>query len=137
MFTTEILLKIFKNAQAAVDDFLWQQQLRYYYTTEEKDVVIKQLNSTLNYGYEYLGSSTRLVITSLTDRCWMTITSVLNIRLGAAPAGPAGTGKTDSIKDLDKGLGDFELYSINPIRWTTKWWRSCLLDMLTRDLGHD
>lgn len=97
----------FKDTQATVDDFLWQQQLRYYYTVEDKDVVIRQLNSILDYGYEYLGATTRLVITPLTDRCWMTITSALNIRLGAAPAGPAGTGKTESIKDLAKGLGRF------------------------------
>jgi len=101
------IIEKFKDTQATCDDFLWQQQLRYYYTIEDKDVVIKQLNSTLDYGYEYLGASTRLVITPLTDRCWMTITSALNIRLGAAPAGPAGTGKTESIKDLAKGLGRF------------------------------
>lgn len=101
------IIEKFKDTQATVDDFLWQQQLRYYYTQEDKDVVIRQLNSVLDYGYEYLGATTRLVITPLTDRCWMTITSALNIRLGAAPAGPAGTGKTESIKDLAKGLGRF------------------------------
>ena len=89
----------------SISDFKWAQQLRFYMIDES--VSARQVNSNLLYGYEFLGATTRLVITPLTDRCWMTITGALHIKLGAQPSGPAGTGKTESCKDLAKALAKY------------------------------
>jgi dynein heavy chain len=90
--------------------FEWQSQLRFErheaidQQSDAMFIKIRQLNAEFDYGYEYQGNNGRLVITPLTDRAYMTLTNALNQGRGGAPQGPAGTGKTETVKDLGKAM---------------------------------
>ncbi|CAI9736985.1 dynein axonemal heavy chain 6-like [Octopus vulgaris] len=97
---SNLIEKDISNCQS----FEWQKQLRYYWDVEQDTCIVHMCNSNYIYGYEYLGASSRLVITPLTDRCYICLMGAVQLDLGGAPLGPAGTGKTETTKDLAKSL---------------------------------
>ncbi|EAY21612.1 Dynein heavy chain family protein [Trichomonas vaginalis G3] len=99
----DIIAQLIENEVSDVESFEWQKQLRYYW--DDETIMVKSINNTYEYSYEYAGNSARLVITPLTDRCYQTLLSAFKQNLSGAPSGPAGTGKTETVRDCAKALG--------------------------------
>jgi len=100
----DVVDKFVRDSILSAKEFAWEAVLRFYWDLKKDDCDIRQCTGSFAYCYEYQGLNGRLVITPLTDRCVMTLTTALSFFLGGAPAGPAGTGKTETVKDLAKGL---------------------------------
>jgi len=96
----EIVRKLTEEKVSRKEAFTWNSQLRYYYVHNPDDydrfgddpmnLVARIVNAQQLYCYEYLGNSSRLVITPLTDRCYRTMMGAVSLMYGGAPAGPAG-----------------------------------------------
>lgn len=83
--------------------WLWNRQLRFYETN--KGPIVCCAGAEFPYCFEYQGAAVGLVRTKLTERCFLALTQAMKLGLGGSPTGPAGTGKTESVKALASILG--------------------------------
>ena len=100
--TVEYLIK---HNVTNLNDWHWLQQIKFYYNTRTEAVTIKSVNAEFEYSYEFLGNYNKLVYTTLTHNCYLTLTQAMYLGLGGNPFGPAGTGKTECVKSLGAMMG--------------------------------
>lgn len=82
-----------------VSSWLWQKQLRYY-VDRDMQTSVRMVDASFDFSWEYQGNAPKLVYTPLTDKCYLTLTQGMALGYGGNPYGPAGTGKTESVKAL-------------------------------------
>ncbi|CAH2225380.1 cytoplasmic dynein 2 heavy chain 1 [Pelobates cultripes] len=99
------VVKTLNEAQVrSTEDWVWKKQVRFYMQPDKK-CYVQMVDAEMQYTYEYQGNAPKLVYTPLTDKCYLTLTQAIKMGLGGNPYGPAGTGKTESVKALGGLLG--------------------------------
>lgn len=96
--------------------------LTVYRFSFPESCVIRMCDAEFNYTYEYQGNAPKLVHTPLTDKCYLTLTQGMHMGLGGNPYGPAGTGKTESVKALG-GLFGRQVLVFNCDEVSYVWYR--------------
>ncbi|OON23868.1 ATPase family protein, partial [Opisthorchis viverrini] len=102
--------QLIQAGAATTRDWAWQRQLRFYGGPSGKSSSLSaprvcMVDAEFVYTFEYQGNARRLVHTPLTDKCYLTLTQAMRMGLGGNPYGPAGTGKTESVKALGGLMG--------------------------------
>eukprot|EP01012_Entosiphon_sulcatum_P048729 TRINITY_DN67253_c0_g1_i1.p1 TRINITY_DN67253_c0_g1~~TRINITY_DN67253_c0_g1_i1.p1 ORF type:complete len:4768 (-),score=648.87 TRINITY_DN67253_c0_g1_i1:2-12742(-) len=116
VYERDKLRRLISESVCGPHDFSWLYCMRFYWQdmpsskqAPHTDLMIRIANAEFAFGWEYLGVADRLVQTPLTDRAYLVLTQALHSHLGGSPFGPAGTGKTETIKALGCQLGRFVL----------------------------
>ena len=85
--------------------WVWNKELKARVHKQTSDVYYLSLDNFIPYTFEYQGLPQKLIFTPLTDRCFSTLISALSVGKSSNPQGPAGTGKTESVKAFAQKIG--------------------------------
>lgn len=100
-----LVKKILDSAYISESQLDWVAHSKYF--IENDQVMIQIMNSSTNYMYEYLGNSSPIVMTPLTDRCYRTLVNAHQFHFSGLLQGPGDTGKSETIRTLAAVFGVF------------------------------
>lgn len=110
VYHIQIIESLIEADVTSKNDWEWRKQLRFYVKDgnpkeTESAVFAEILYGVFDVSWEFLGSLSKLIHTALTDRCFLVLSQAMVLGLGGHPFGPAGTGKTETVKALGHALG--------------------------------
>ncbi|XP_028415382.1 dynein heavy chain 8, axonemal-like isoform X2 [Dendronephthya gigantea] len=113
MYLRDIVDDLGKRKLRDVTDFEWKRNTRFYGDIREKGKdgkphsLLHLLENDLEYGNEFYGSRMPIVLTPITERCFLTLTKAVTEYQCGAIIGASGTGKTETAKGLAHMLGQY------------------------------
>ncbi|CAK8694917.1 unnamed protein product [Clavelina lepadiformis] len=95
-------------------DFEWRKSIRFYsnYVNGMAEHQILLLDAKYDYGLEFYGLSSKLVMTVSSEQAFLSMSNALQDMQGCALVGETCSGKTETVKGLAALLGKF-LYLVN------------------------
>jgi dynein heavy chain len=88
----DVVQDLARNRVSSPKDFEWEKQSRFYWLPDAADAVSSEgccrvciTDVAFQYQFEYLGTKERLVVTPLTDRCYISLAQAVSMYYGGAP----------------------------------------------------
>ncbi|KAI6240858.1 Dynein heavy chain at 62B [Aphelenchoides fujianensis] len=89
----------------SIHSYEWTSQLRYYWSND--NLFIRVYNLNILYGYEYYSIQPPFVMTPIIRKVHRELMTFQSQGYAGMLKGPAATGKSESVKELAKILGNF------------------------------
>ncbi len=99
LYLKDILLSLIANEVTSPLDFDWVRRIRFR-LDDSAELSVDLAGSKLLYEYEPSANNNRLVLTSLTERCFISLFSSVCYGCFGIVAGPPGAGKTETVTEL-------------------------------------
>lgn len=64
----DVVMDLVKYRVSKADSFEWRRQMKYFWDKDEEKMEVRMASIIVNYSNEYLGNTSRLVVTPLTVR---------------------------------------------------------------------
>ncbi|XP_071801693.1 uncharacterized protein [Asterias amurensis] len=92
-----------------IGDFEWRRCIRFYhhFTAGRVQPQIYILDDRFTYGTEFYGGQSSLVLTPVTERCFLSLTLAMKQYKNCAITGGTGVGKTETTKGFAFMLGQY------------------------------
>ncbi|QLQ78573.1 hypothetical protein HG537_0A08200 [Torulaspora globosa] len=108
-----VVTELLDAKTSTIASAIWHRAQKFYYVRGEASsigkVFVKQCTSALTYSFNYIGVPERLIYTSTMEEAFSALMEALTGGFGGCLFGPAGTGKTETIKALSRNLGKMVL----------------------------
>ena len=109
MHKQSVINSLLEENSSTSDSFVLFSEQKFYLkndaTDRTRNIQIIHGNYVTTYSYEYLGAVRKLAYTTLLISTFTLLSEALDQNLGGLLLGPAGTGKTESVKALGHSLG--------------------------------